>query len=88
MPNEIFVLVESKRNESTIEENNACFNTSLTMAPKSDEPQYCNKNAKNPKAINFTYQPMVHTNLRGIGTICAAYNVSFLCCHNVMECMY
>ena len=53
-----------------------------------DEPRYCNKNAATLKATDFNYQPGVHTNLRGISTICASNNVSFLCCHDVMECMY
>lgn len=89
MPNEYnFVLTESKRNESTREVNNAHFDTSLATTPKSDEPRYCNKNAANPKATNFNYQLKVHTNLRGIDTICATYNVSFLYCHDVTECMY
>ena len=61
-----------KRNESTREENNAYFDTSLAMAPKSDEPQYCNKNVATPKAIKFNYQPRVHTKLRGIDTTCAS----------------
>ena len=90
MPNPIIFLFlkKVKRNESTRKENNAYFDTSSAMVPKSDEPQYCNKNSTTPKAINFNYQLGVHTNLRGIGTICATYNVSFLCCHDVMECMY
>ena len=53
-----------------------------------DDPRYCNKNVATPKATDFNYQPGVRTNLRGIGTICVAYNVSFLCCHDVMDCMY
>ena len=53
-----------------------------------DEPQYCNKNSATPKATDFNYQLGVRTNLRGIDTICAAYNVSFICCHDVTECMY
>jgi len=90
MPNaNIFLYFRKvKRNESTREENNAYFNTSLTTAPKSDELPYCNKNAATLKAIDFNYQPRVRKNLRGIDTICETYNVSFLCCHNVMECMY
>ena len=85
----IFLFLKKvKRNESTREENNAYFDTSLATVSKSDEPLYCNKNAATPKATNFNYQPMVRTNLRGVGTICAAYNVSFLCCHDVMECIY
>ena len=35
---------------------NTYFNTSLATAPKSDEPQYCIKNAATPKATNFNYQ--------------------------------
>ena len=64
------------------------MHTSLTMALKSDEPRYCNKNAAIPKATDFNYQPEVHINLRGIHTICAVSNVSFLFFHDVMECMY
>ena len=82
----VFLLFQKvKRNESTREENNAYFDTSLTTVPKSDEPWYCNKNVATLKATDFNYQPGVRTNLRGISTICAAYNVSFLCCHDVME---
>jgi len=90
MPNAtIFLFLQKvKRNESTREENNAYFDISMETTPKSDEPQYCNKNVATPKANNFNYQLGVHTNLRGIDTICAAYNVSFLCYHDVMECMY
>ena len=33
------------------------------MAPKSDEPSYCNKNVGTPRDTGFTYQPEVHTNL-------------------------
>ena len=55
-----------------MEENNAYFDTSLVMAPKSDEPQYCNKNVATNEATNFNYQPGVCTNLRGISTICEA----------------
>ena len=75
-----------KGNESTREENNAYFDTSSAMMPKSDEPRYCNKNAT--KATDFNYQPEVCTNLRGVNTICVAYIVSFLNCHDVMECIY
>ena len=71
MRNDFFSYTESKRNESTMEENNAYFDTSLATMPKSDEPLYCNKNVATPKATNFNYQPEVHTNLRGIITICA-----------------
>ena len=89
MPNaNILFLQKVKRNESTREENNAYFDTSLETMPKSDKPQYCNKNAATPKATDFSYQPRVHTNLRGIKIICASYNVSFLFGHDVMECMY
>jgi len=77
-----------KINESTREEKNAYFDTSPATTPKSDEPRYCNKNAATPKATDFNYQPRVRTNLRGIDTICEAHNVSFLCYHDVMECMY
>ena len=86
MPNEFYFifLQKLKRNESTREENNAYFDTSLTTAPKSDVPRYCNKNVATPKATDFNYQPGVHINLRGVSTICAAYNVSFLCYHDVM----
>ena len=74
MPNaNIFCFFQKlKRNESTREGNNAYFDTSLTMAPKSDEPWYCNKNVATPKATDFNYQPDVRTKLRGIDTICAA----------------
>ena len=75
-----------KRNESTREENNAYFDTSPATVPKRDEPRYCNKNVATPKATDFNYQPSVRTNLRGISTICAAYNVSFLFYHDVVEC--
>ena len=89
MPNaNILFLQKVKINESTREENNAYFDTSLAMAPKSDEPRYCNKNAGTPNATDFNYQPEVRTNLRGIDTICVACNVSFLCCHDLMEYMY
>lgn len=44
-----------------------------------DEPQYCDKNVATLEATNFNYQPGVHTNLRGIDTICATYNVSLFC---------
>ena len=77
-----------KRNEPTREENNAYFDTSSTINPKSDEPWYCNKNVATPKATDFNYQSGVRKNLRGINTICVAYNMSFLCCHDVTECMY
>jgi len=50
-----------------------------------DEPRYCNKNAATPKAFDFNYQLGVRTNLKGINTICATYNVSFLCCHERKE---
>ena len=30
-----------------------------TTAPKSDKPQYCNKNVATPKATKFNYQPRV-----------------------------
>jgi len=33
------------------------------MAPKSDEPWYCNKNVATSRATSFTYQPRVRTNL-------------------------
>jgi len=82
-----FIFVESKINESTREENNAYFDTSPTTLAKSDEPRYCNKNIITPKATNFNYQLGVCTYLRGIRTIYATYNVSFLHCHDVMECM-
>ncbi len=59
MPNEIFVLVESKRNELAMDKNNAYFDTSSATTPKSDEPQYCNKNATTPKDTNLNYQPGV-----------------------------
>ena len=90
MPNDFFVFVfaESKINESPREENNAYVDTSPATTPKSDEPRYCNKNVATPKAIDFNYQCKVRTNLRGINTICSTYNVSFFCCHDVMECMY
>lgn len=78
-----FGFAESKRNELTREETNACFDISPTMFPKSDEPWYCNKNVATSNATEFNYQPEVHTNLRGIDTICATYNVSFLHCHDV-----
>ena len=71
-----------------MEEKNAYIYTSQATALKSDKPQYCNKNAANPKATDFNYQLGVRTNLRGVGTICVAYNVSLLCYHDVMECMY
>ena len=58
---------------------------SVLDMPKSDEPQYCNKNAATPKATKFNYQPGVRTQLRGIDTICATYNVSFLHYHDLME---
>ena len=61
-----FLLAKSKINESTMEENNAYFDTSKAMVPKSDEPKYCNKNAATPKATNLNYHPGFHTN-----TICA-----------------
>jgi len=83
-----YFLKKLKRNESTREENNAYFATSLAMMPKSDVPRYCNKNVATPKATDFTYQPRVRTNLRGIDTICTAYDVSLLHYHDVMECMY
>ena len=67
---------------------NAYLHTSLTTMPKSDDPWYCNKNVATPNTTEFNYQPGVRTNLRGVGTICAAYNVSFLYCHDVMECVY
>jgi len=81
-------LQKGKINESIREENNAYFDTFPTTMPKSDEPWYCNKNAATPKHTNFKYQPRVRTKLRGINTICASYNVSFLCDHDVMEFMY
>lgn len=37
-----------------------------------DEPWYYNKNVATPKDTNFSYQPGVHTNLRGIGIKCVA----------------
>ena len=55
-----------------MEEKNAYFDISPKMAPRSDKPQYCNKNAATPKATNLNYQPGVRTNLRGINTICAS----------------
>ena len=82
------VFSEIKRNELTREENNAHFDTSPTMTLKSDEPRYCNKNATTLKATNFNYQLGVRKTLRGIGAICATCNASFLCCYDVMECMY
>ena len=85
MPNEFFVFCRKKRNESTREDENAYFDTSLETAPKSDEPQYCNKNATTPKATNFNYQPEVCTKLRGIDTICEKYNVSLFFSYDVME---
>ena len=89
MPNaNILFLQKEKRQESTREENNAYFDTSPATTQKSDEPQYCNKNVATPKATDFNYQPAVRTKLRGVATICATYNVSFLCYHDVMEFMY
>jgi len=44
---------KQKKNESTREENNANFDTSLATVPKSDEPQYCNKNVATPKPTDF-----------------------------------
>ena len=90
MPNAIIFLFlqKLKINESIREENNAYFDTSSATVLKSDEPRYCNKNVATPKAINFNYQPGARTNLRGVGSMCAAYNVSFLSCHDVMEYMY
>lgn len=38
MPNEILFSCRSKRNESTMEERNACFETSQAMTPKINEP--------------------------------------------------
>jgi len=38
-----------------------------------------------PRLPTFNYKPRVHTNLRGINTICASYNVSFLL---VCVCMF
>ena len=78
MSNEFFVFVESKINESIIEEKNANFDTLPEMAPKSDEPQYCNKNFATPKATNLNYQPGVHTNLRAVGIVYAADTFLFL----------
>ena len=74
----LFFYTKSKTNESNMGENNAYFDTSPAMAPKSDEFQYCNKNVATPKATKFNYQLGIHTNLRGIGIICVAYKVSFL----------
>lgn len=42
-----------------------------------DVPEYCNKNIVTPKATNLTYQPGVCTNVRGVNTICASYNLYF-----------
>ena len=82
--NVFLFLQKLKRNESTREENNAYFDTSPKTVPKSDVPRYCNKNVATPNATNFNYQPGVHTNLRGIDTMCATYIVSFLRYHDVM----
>ena len=72
MPNAIFYFLQKlKINESTKEENNAYFDTSLPMTPKRDELRYHKKNVATHKATEFNYQPEVHKNLRGIGTICA-----------------
>ena len=88
MPNaNIFCFCRKKRNESTRKENNGYFDTLPTMMPKSDQPQCCNKNVATPKCNNFNYEPEVHRNLRGIGTICATYNVSLFSWSNVMEWM-
>jgi len=57
-----FFLQKVKRNESTREEKNAYFNTSQATTPKSDEPQYCDKNVVTPKATDINYQPGVRTN--------------------------
>ena len=46
-----------------------------------NEPRYCNKNDTTPKATNFNYQPRICIRLRGIGTICGSYNMSFLFYH-------
>ena len=55
---QFFLLLQKvKRNESTREENNAYFDTSLATAPKSIEPWYCNKNVATPKATDFNDQP-------------------------------
>jgi len=51
------------------------FTEPHTISVISDKPQYCNKNVAIPKAISFNYQLGVLTNLRGINTICATYNV-------------
>ena len=61
------------------------ISNSISQTKVGDEPQYCNKNATTLKATNFNYQPRDRTNIRGISTVCATYNVSFLCCHDVME---
>ena len=50
-----------------------------------DEAQYCNKNVATTEATNFNYKLRVRTNLRGVGTICAAYNVSLFHWSSVME---
>ena len=84
MPNDFFFW-RKKINESTREENNAYFDTSLKMMPKSDEPQYCNNNVETSKATNFNYQLEVCKKLRGIDTICATYNVSLFSLYDVME---
>lgn len=80
-----FVLWKLRRNESTMEENNAYFDTSSALAPKSDEPYYCNKNVATHKATNFNYQHGFHIKLRGIDTICETYSVSLFLLSNVME---
>ena len=67
--NTFLFLQKVKRNESIREKKNAYFDTSQAIVPKSDEPQYCNKNVANPKATDFNYQPGVRTNLRGVGTV-------------------
>ncbi len=55
-----------KNDKKLLSWNNTYLDTSLEMAPKSDEPWYCIKDVATPKDLNLNYQPGVHTNLEMI----------------------
>ena len=54
---------------------------------ESNEPHYYNKNVSTPKETNLNYQARVHTNLRGVDTICGTCNVSFFHWFDAMKWM-
>ena len=52
--------------------NHIYLDTSSKMVPKSDEPQYCSKDAATPRATNFTLSTQGSYKIKGDSVICTA----------------